>query len=151
MSIKLKIKYKSLAEETRIIKKEEAKQLGWARYLLRVERIDNAEAPAENNQGYWERTSLREHRLKDLRPMLRATHLARAYLRGTPYLRVENKVLPGNELTERQIEPIVKMVKTHGVFAMAHGAETRVRAWLSGSTETMIGDDSKETMSGQAA
>ena len=63
----LKVKIKSLAEEARIIRKEE-KSL-----------------PGDSHH----RTNLHNHRVVDVRREARASQLAYAYMRGTAYLRVE--------------------------------------------------------------
>ena len=65
--IKLKIKGKSLAEEARIIRKEERKLPG----------PDRAE--------------LRDHRVTTVRDAARATYLTIAYIRGKPYRSIEHK------------------------------------------------------------
>jgi len=66
--IKLKIKLKSLAAESRIIRKEELK-----------------------NKGKWshQANDLHYHRVHYLRPITRATHIAYGLLRGMEYLQIE--------------------------------------------------------------
>jgi len=89
--IKLKVKSKSLAEEARIIRKEERKALN---------RFNNVHATKEPNRDYWEWTtqeqqaynayaSLHTHRTDDVRRESRATHLAIAFLKGRTYRSVE--------------------------------------------------------------
>lgn len=81
MSIELKVKFKTLSEESRIIKKEENKQkkifrkigLGYDHY----------------NDHFNEFENLYSHRISVVRKEARATHLARAYLKGLPYNKVE--------------------------------------------------------------
>ncbi len=95
----LRIKYKALAEEARIIKREEAKALRFARRLERGQRVakdGNGTDHAVSHRTQWQ--DLRSHRLGypgqswgwgSLRSEARATHLARAFLRGTSYGDVE--------------------------------------------------------------
>lgn len=79
--IELKIKANSLAAEARIIRKLEIRRRQQAakRRKLRLP-FDVAEA---------ERLRIHEHRIKVVRPEARATHLARAYLSGYEYGRIE--------------------------------------------------------------
>lgn len=67
MLVHLKVKIKALAEEARIIRKEEKKWKG----------------------GTQERASLHEHRVNSLRHEARCSYLAYAFLRNVPYLTVE--------------------------------------------------------------
>jgi len=69
MKTYLKIKQKSLAAESRIIKQEERKWKG--------------DHPL--------RASLRQHRIYEVRVHSRSTNLAYGFLRGRTYLQVENK------------------------------------------------------------
>ena len=71
MSVKLKIKIKSLAEEARIIRKEEIK----------------AKFRKDNNL----RESLYEHRTWSVRRAARNTQIAYGYIRGKSYRQIENK------------------------------------------------------------
>jgi hypothetical protein len=82
MSIELKIKYKHLALEPAIIRKEEQKILKQMRsaYCADTEKVYNK---------YY---SLYHHRITVVRFEARATHLARAYLAGTPYEKLEKKI-----------------------------------------------------------
>jgi len=64
----LKIKLKSLAAEARIIRKEELKNKGtWS----------------------WKAESFHSHRVNQLRPITRATHVAYGLLRGLGYHQIE--------------------------------------------------------------
>ncbi len=93
MSIYLKIKIKSLAEEARMIRKEERKQLGYGRHLRRVDRDARVNTPEEerweNNPVYLTHCRLHHHRVVDVRKAAREAQLAYAYLRGRPLLVVE--------------------------------------------------------------
>jgi hypothetical protein len=73
--IYLKIKIKSLSEETRIIKFEER----------RCSRISNVETRSRTYFG------LRDHRLGCVRTALRSSYLAYAFIRGKSRVSVENK------------------------------------------------------------
>lgn len=83
--IKLRVKIRSLAEEARIIRKEErrAKKRGWI-------------GPGSINE------SLHNHRTLDVRNEARAAQLAYAYLRGKRYRQVE-------QYGEVSIVPAVKI------------------------------------------
>jgi hypothetical protein len=92
MSIELKVKAKSLAAEARIIKIEEIKQRNYGRHLLRTQ--------GKSEPSYENYHSLRGHRLW-LRGISRSTGLARAYLKGMSYKRVEattTKSVPIDEI-----------------------------------------------------
>jgi hypothetical protein len=95
MSTELKIKFKSLSEEARIIKKEE-KRL-------------KAEGKTGHNSEY---DSVYRHRIDVVRPIARATHLARAYIKGMPYAVVERKT--HNNEVMYLTKKIFEMVKKYG-------------------------------------
>lgn len=122
MNVKLKIKSKSLAAEARIIRKEELKLRGMARSV-------------DPNGGYWhpnagdKRSSLHLHRTVAVRRTARATHLARAFLMGTPYKDVERSTR--EELPVAVLLDIAKMVTKYGGMAYdPAGDKTRVTEWL---------------------
>ena len=75
MSIELKIKAKSLAAEARFIRKEEQKLKGHYHRGMAA--------------GYTEEAPKHLYTLRDVREEARQTHLARAFLKGTPYRKVE--------------------------------------------------------------
>lgn len=89
MSIKLKVKSKSLSEEARIIRKEERKQLGYSRYCRTTNEHDY-------RPSFKEFLELQQHRTGVVREEARVTHLARAYLKGRSYVSTEcpKKPLP---------------------------------------------------------
>lgn len=89
-TIKLKIKIKSLAEESRIIRRQEQKMRG-------------------KNWGP-KSAVLREHRLCVVRPASRDTHVAYGYLRGRTYAQLE-----GSAKTQPNWSAILKMVRSYGV------------------------------------
>jgi len=84
MSTELKIKLKSLAEESRIIRKEE---------LLSKPNIDKI-------------NSLHDHRIHVVRPVARATHLAYGLLNGLDYRQIENhnKTVPDWKKVEAMVK-----------------------------------------------
>ncbi len=103
MSIYLKIKIKSLAEEARMIRREERKQLGYGRHLRRVDRDARVNTPeAErwaNNPVFHTHSRLHHHRVTVVRTAAREAQLAYGYLRGRPLLMVESNLT--NEFTKR--------------------------------------------------
>lgn len=96
MSVELKIKAKSLADEARTIRAEELK--------LKAKGL----GPSAEYQ------SLHLHRTRDVRREARLTHLARAYLRKMPYPCVERSVRAQNLLTESDHKRIAAMASKYG-------------------------------------
>jgi hypothetical protein len=93
MSIELKVKSKHLSEEARIIRFEERKvfkQFQWAKKK-------HYDAGHNDEYAYWldpawkTYWSLTRHRCWDVRNENRATFLARAYLKGVAYNKIEMK------------------------------------------------------------
>ena len=83
MSIELKVKSKHLSVEARIIRHEEIKlkrQIEWKKQNEQDQTIE---------RDQW--TSLNGHRRWDVRNENRATFLARAYIAGKTYKKVEQK------------------------------------------------------------
>jgi hypothetical protein len=89
MSVELKVKVKSLAEEARIIRKEEHKAKRSKRWHAERQQTEQAEKYARL------RNSLYEHRLDVVRFECRAAELARAFIKGTPYRKVERNTHDG--------------------------------------------------------
>lgn len=95
MSIELKIKEKSLAEEAKIIKLEEAKLKNEARVLRIKEHFVSNDEPFKQTLEARRRKAeagfdnIYRHRIGVVRPECRATHLARAYIKGLPARQVE--------------------------------------------------------------
>lgn len=83
MSIELKIKAKSLAAEARIIREEEIKLKRKSRYARERQ---NVEAATHYER---QRQSLYDHRIDIVRWECRATHLARAFMKGYAYADIE--------------------------------------------------------------
>lgn len=100
MSIELKIKAKHLGAEARIIKHEEMKL---KRRILRAEAKQKAASILRNK-----RTDIADHRKGVLREEARATHLARAFIKGTPYKVVEN-----HSYEAPNIARVVKLVEKY--------------------------------------
>lgn len=88
MSIKLKIKAKSLAEEAKIIRKEERKLKGQISWLKIQQEFANSRKDREDKL-YSDYFDLHQHRTWDVRNEARATHLARGYLAGRKYSELE--------------------------------------------------------------
>ena len=93
MSIELKIKSKHLSEEARIIRFEEHKLLRKVNYNRQKHHStgNNEEYHAWNDKHFQNYCSLNRHRKWDVRNENRATFLARAYIAGVPYSKVEQK------------------------------------------------------------
>lgn len=90
MSIELKVKSKHLGIEARIIRHEEIKlkrQIEW-------KKKNEQDQTAERSQWF----SLNAHRRWDVRNENRATFLARAYIAGKAYKKVEQKRKAEREL-----------------------------------------------------
>lgn len=86
MTTFLKVKIKSLAAESRIIRKEERKALGSGRWALKAQKT-TGEVEAE----YERYNRLRHHRVHAVRDEARASLLAYGFLRGKAYGQVEHK------------------------------------------------------------
>lgn len=87
----LKVKIKSLSEESRIIRKEELRSRGELRCLLRL------------------------HRVNDVRHETRATLIAYNYLRGISYQRTEPNVLPLCDYQDKKLwQRVGTMVEKYG-------------------------------------
>lgn len=93
MSIELKIKSKHLSEEARIIRFEENKLLKQYQWSLNQYKTTgmNDMYPRWNDKAFMSYCSLNHHRKWDVRNENRATFLARAYISGIPYTKVEMK------------------------------------------------------------
>ena len=83
-NVKLKIKIKSLAEESRIIRAEERKTLGRARACAKIQGLEETSAKARDLFN-----SLQHHRRVLVRQESRHSGLAYALLRGRTYQQVE--------------------------------------------------------------
>lgn len=105
MSVELKIKAKSLAAESRMIRQEELKlkrQIRW-----------KAERQQPTTELGRKRQSLYQHRTWDVRRESRATNLARAYIKGVPYRAVEPKTHRNDYETAYMTGRVEKLVKKY--------------------------------------
>ena len=111
----LKVKIKSLAEEARIIRKEEVK-------------LKRRSVPYRP-EG-WERTltGLHHHRIWDVRREARATHLAYGFLRGRALAQIE-----GNAKTCPPWSRVEAMVKKYGDL---HAVDEPLKKWIAESRVT---------------
>lgn len=116
MSIELKIKAKNLAHESRLIREGEVEQRDRARQLRGKQKNTRLEDER--------RESLYLHRIQVVRPEARSTHLARMFLKGTPYKHVERscRIAPDRD-------KVVRMVVRYGK-ADKDTARAAVDAWL---------------------
>jgi len=92
----LKVKIKSLAEEARIIRKEENKTLK----LHKMKYPEGGYCPQYD--------SLRNHRRIDVQGEARAALLAYGYLRGVPYKAMESKTKEDNRPNWKRVRTIAK-------------------------------------------
>ncbi len=112
MCIELKIKSKHLALEPSIIRKEEDKLKGQIKYLSRK---DDDVSYRTRIFTQLKLDSLTTHRRWNVRNEARATELARAYLKGKPYLMVEKRAKDNDVMFKLYIVPrIVAMVTKYG-------------------------------------
>lgn len=121
MSIELKVKSKHLSVEAAIIRHEEVKlkrQIEWKKE--NVEDYDTL-------LSQWQ--SLNEHRRWDVRNENRATFLARAYIAGVPYKKVEQKRKEENELKFRFtiLNRVLSLVKK---YSNANLDMKHITAWV---------------------
>lgn len=141
MSYQLKVKSKALAAEAVIIRHEERNFLAWARkcegYAILADEANKSgvkisEALRKDGEKLKDRAiraraafeDLRGHRIHSVREEARATHLARAYLRGRLYRDIE--------LTTRKKVPVAKvqgMIQRYGVLDVGRQALS-LEDWL---------------------
>lgn len=116
MSVELKIKSKHLSEEARIIRFEERKllkQFMWAKNK-HYATGSNDEFKYYYDPAWCQWNSLSNHRKWDVRNENRATFLARAYIAGIPYNRVEQKRKDETLFTRWILPRICSMVVKYG-------------------------------------
>lgn len=118
MSIELKVKIKSLAAESKFIRKEELKARNCARWL--------AKDPGKHNTPGRDRfmktrESLYGHRTGGVRHAARSTQLAYAFLRGKTYLATE-RCKQGNRPNQTEVG---RMVRKYG-----KGTADELKAWF---------------------
>lgn len=104
MSIELKIKASTLAEEARIIRR-------WENAIRREKHRQKVKFGAADEKTIAKHVGIQNHRKGIVRMAARSTHLARMFLKGTPYRAAEEK------WTSRAGEPnwheIVSMAKRY--------------------------------------
>ena len=130
-NVKLRIKLKSLAAESQMIKREESKlrNQGLATKAYEKEQQIRAE--------FWGlRSSLREHRVDVVRKESRATTWAYQYLRGIPYATFEAS-------TNASVEDIAALTTKAHKMVCRYGPNKEVsledfEAWLEGTKEAPI-------------
>lgn len=120
MSHELKIKAKSLAAESQMIRQEELKLKRSAQWNR--EHQNTAEAEQFNRT----RQSLYEHRTWDVRRESRATNIARAFLAGKPYSMVEQTTRSSASEMGYMQGRVQKLVKKYGTAASGE----EIAAWL---------------------
>lgn len=127
MSLELKIKDKHLGEESRIIKFEERKLKAAAR-KIRVQEFfaGNDEAKksileARRRKAEAGFDSLYRHRIDVVRPECRATHLARAFIKGMPARRVE--------LTSKEMPDLRRILAMVNKYHDSTISMDKVRNW----------------------
>lgn len=100
----LKVKCKSLAEESRIIRKEEVKALRRGHY----QRRDVSTPYIAATEGYHTYYSLYRHRKINVGQEYRSAHLAYGFLRGTMYHKIEEKTKEDNRPNFSRVWAIAK-------------------------------------------
>lgn len=107
MCIELKIKAKHLALEPGIIRREEKK-------LIRRIKHHRSDDQTNSIQLEWKLHSLTNHRKIDVRNESRATHLARSYIAGKTYARVEPRRNDDYYFMQYIVPRVVVMVTRYG-------------------------------------
>jgi len=119
MSIELKVKFNTLSEETKIIKREEQKALKYGRKLSKLGK--------PNDVPYCRFENLHDHRISVVRPTARATHLARGYIRGLDYKQIENYT---NRVPTHLIPKIEPMIQKYGLEKHTNVTPEAIREWM---------------------
>lgn len=122
----LKIKAKTLAAEAQIIRHTENKFKKSARYNASKQRTDMAV------RDWFRYNDLRNHRTIQVRDTARATHLARAMLKGQAYSKVEQGTKVG-EVYPAVIRDVARMIRKYGhvQFDVTHQeAIQMVKEWI---------------------
>ncbi len=115
---KLKIKAKSLAEEARIIRREESRFSGW------------------------QRASLNEHRRSVVRDAARATYLAIALIKGVPYRVLEATC----ELNYRMLYIDPKVLAMVQKYHDRTFTKEQLTEWFKGSTNFQVGNGNRSQL-----
>lgn len=120
----LRVKIKSLAEEARIIRREEQRCRD---SLLRTP----AEFPDQRAALCGSYASLRAHRITDVRRESRYSLLAYALLRGRAYRTQEAKADP-SKIDRDKLAKLVARFAVFGSWHQLEAAAAAVESWLSG-------------------
>lgn len=138
MSIELKIKAKHLALEPAIIRKEEYKLLNQIKHLKKYHQVnDNYSDIVYPVHSKW--SSLQYHRKWDVRNEARATHLARAYIKGIPYKDVELKCKDPITFKYRILPRVLDMIAKYG--------DKKIRKYWDGKKSDYRPEEKEELMS----
>lgn len=122
MCIELKIKAKHLALEPAIIKHEEAK------LKRRIKHHRSDDQTSAISLG-WKLDSLVRHRKMDVRNESRATHLARTYLAGKPYVRAEQKRNDDCYFLQYIVPRVLAMVTKYGTGEQRKATKDTILNW----------------------
>jgi exonuclease I len=114
----LKIKMLSLGAEARVIRIQEQR----LRNRIRKNRAKQFTKTVDRDESAW--ASIREHRLKVVRPEARASLLAYGFLRGREYLQMEPKTY-----TKLDPDRILTLAKKFGSKEQQINMPT-LKAWL---------------------
>ena len=145
MSIELKIKSKHLALEPAIIRKEERKLLKRAKYYRQHHQIGSISlADCYKNHPdllkiYNKETSLRNHRLWDVRNESRATFIARAYIKGIPFKSVEQNSNLDYRFKQSVLPRVFDMIAKYG--------KVHVRKYWDGKKQDYRPEEKEKLMS----
>lgn len=153
-AIELRVKAASLAAEARIIRHYEwrvlrgsARHAAWVAKQIAIsgmtpEQMKGIEPPgiARTLELTGEFDRLRKHRLFELRPHARSTHLARTFLNGDPYKKAELYAM-----TRPDFEAVFSIVKR---FSARDGAQLTAQAFERWKQDADAWHKSKEATSG---
>lgn len=128
MSRKLKIKIKSLAVESIIIRKEERKVRGSRNWLKKRDDTFLANTPSPEYTSAWGlHYDLHHHRTVHVRHEARAAQIAYGYLRGREFRQIENGNIYNAPDWGRVIILISKYYEGHSASSMLTES---VRLWV---------------------
>lgn len=122
MCIELKIKSKHLALEPKIIRHEENK-------LKRRIKSHRSDDRTSSISLEWKLNSLTNHRKIVVRNESRATHLARAFLAGRPYVHAEQKRKNDTYFAYYIVPRVVAMVTKYGQGEQRKATKDTILNW----------------------
>jgi hypothetical protein len=114
MSLELRIKTLSLLAETRIIQREERKLRTYIKRIPAIKAMDD-ERDKWVRQHDNKLRSIRSHRYQVVGHELRLTLIARAFIKGLPYTRLEPRVRKTNQLNDASWTRVLAMVSKYGM------------------------------------